>query len=311
VPDNETIRKQALDWAVRVGDPEFEGWDEFTVWLDADPRHARAYDEVTGAIADVTARFAELPSTANDLASKGFAERAGQLTRRRWLGIAITACVGAVLMVGYWQGLSGRYSVVTVPGDTRRIALEDGSSIFLSGGTRLILDHDDPRFARLDSGQALFSVRHDAAHPFAVLAGGDRLVDAGTVFDVTFDKQNLKVEVAEGLVIFNPGKQAATIRPGEKLAARAGSSAFRIAPVDASLVGEWRSGRATFDAAPIEEIASQLSRLSGVDYIVEGKGDTFTGSIIIAPLKEDPAALGPLLGVQVHKRGASWVITAR
>ena len=31
---DETIREQAVAWAVQTGDPAFEGWDEFTRWLE-------------------------------------------------------------------------------------------------------------------------------------------------------------------------------------------------------------------------------------------------------------------------------------
>ena len=37
------LREAALDWLVRTNDPEFDGWDEFTAWLEADPAHADAY----------------------------------------------------------------------------------------------------------------------------------------------------------------------------------------------------------------------------------------------------------------------------
>ena len=33
-------REAALDWLVRTNDPEFEGWIEFTAWLEADAASA-------------------------------------------------------------------------------------------------------------------------------------------------------------------------------------------------------------------------------------------------------------------------------
>ena len=36
-------REAALDWLVRTNDPDFDGWDEFTAWLEADPANADAY----------------------------------------------------------------------------------------------------------------------------------------------------------------------------------------------------------------------------------------------------------------------------
>ena len=33
----------ALDWLVRTNDPDFDGWDEFTAWLEASSANADAY----------------------------------------------------------------------------------------------------------------------------------------------------------------------------------------------------------------------------------------------------------------------------
>ena len=33
------IEEQAAAWAVRTGDPAFEDWEGFTLWLERDPAH--------------------------------------------------------------------------------------------------------------------------------------------------------------------------------------------------------------------------------------------------------------------------------
>jgi ferric-dicitrate binding protein FerR (iron transport regulator) len=47
----------------------------------------------------------------------------------------------------------------TRPGEMRQIALNDGTRIELSGGSRLRYDRHDTRTATLEQGQALFSGR--------------------------------------------------------------------------------------------------------------------------------------------------------
>ena len=59
------IREQALDWSMRTGDPAFADWEAFTLWLDEDPAHARAYDEVCAAVADAADLIGEA-APAND-----------------------------------------------------------------------------------------------------------------------------------------------------------------------------------------------------------------------------------------------------
>ena len=41
--DDRMIRDQALDWVIRLRDPGFDGWEDFHVWLAADPAHADVY----------------------------------------------------------------------------------------------------------------------------------------------------------------------------------------------------------------------------------------------------------------------------
>lgn len=48
----------ALDWALRTGDPGFEDWEGFTLWLGENPAHSRAYDTVSAAVAEGAERIA-------------------------------------------------------------------------------------------------------------------------------------------------------------------------------------------------------------------------------------------------------------
>jgi transmembrane sensor len=190
----------------------------------------------------------------------------------------------------------------------RTVALADGGSVVLSGGTSLELDRDNSRFARLESGQALFTIRHDERNPFAVEVGDDRLVDAGTVFDVEMSEGGMQVAVSEGLVLFNPGKQNVRVAPGHILAKKGRDHALTV--VAPEQVGEWRSGRLTFEDAPLSVVAARLSRMTGIDFAAEGAGGSFSGSLSIAPLREDPASLGALLGANVRHEGGRWIIAA-
>lgn len=303
MPHDETIRERALDWAVRTGDPEFDDWDGFTDWLEQSPEHARAYDAVAAAAADAAEA---LPHVANDDVPFVAAP-----VRRRWAIGALAAALALVVGLSLTLGRHDRYMVQTAPGETSTIALADGSSLTLAGGTRLELDRDDPRYARLERGQALFAIRHDARNPFVVLAGDDRLVDAGTVFEVELDAAHMQVAVSEGLVVLNPGKEDAQVAPGHMLSKRAGARDYILAPVAPEQVGEWREGRLTFEDAPLDLVAKRLTRATGVAFAAgEGGGRTVSGSVLIAPLRKDPQSLGALLGATVRREGDRWVISA-
>ncbi len=143
---DDAIREQAIGWAVRAGDPGFDDWEEFTAWLESDPAHAAAYDQIAALVGDA----AELASPALEAVNDD--EPAVGPTRRLWLSGMVAAAVAVIAGVGMWQMRSDTYAVETAPGEHRMIALGDDGKIELAGGTRIVLDRDDPRMASLDRG---------------------------------------------------------------------------------------------------------------------------------------------------------------
>lgn len=303
---DETIREQAVAWAVRTGDPAFEGWDEFTRWLEQDAANARAYDEVTALVADAAEALPPLPVAQND-------DTPVVVSRRRWAMGAMAAALVAVATFGVWQAMPATYTIETAPGETQFVELGGASHIELAGGSRIVLDRDNPREASLEHGQALFTVEHDPHAPFVVTVGDDTLVDMGTVFDVKHTATEMVLSVSEGAVVFNPQRQNVEVTPGQRLASALGSEAYRLTQVPAGQVGEWRQGRLTFDDARLADVAADLSRLSGVAFAVSpGSAEQrVSGSLMVQPLRDDPRSLGPLLGVSVRHEGNSWEIGTR
>ncbi|MCJ2186365.1 FecR family protein [Novosphingobium beihaiensis] len=308
---DETIREQALGWAVRTNDPGFTEWAAFTAWLEAEPAHAEAYDAVCAAVLD----GADLLRSAGPANDGSPAEETrltpAAATRRRWLGGALAASAALVLGIGFWQReRPAPFVIVTAPGETRTVKLENGTSIALSGGTRIELDHNDARRARLERGEALFTVRHDPKAPFQVAVGEDRLVDIGTVFDVRHDRHGMSVAVSEGAVQFNPEAEDVRISPGQILARAAGSNRYVLSPIAMDRIGEWREGRLTFEGASLDQVAAELTRTTGIPFSVRGakNAGTVSGSVLIDPIRKDPGVLGSLLGLNVTPRGQGWVI---
>lgn len=297
-----TILDDAAGWAVRTAEPAFDDWAAFTQWLELSPEHAAAYDRVTTAVEDSVAALASLP--AND--TESFGERPA----RRWLGPAIAACLALVATLWIWQAGGTQQVYQTAPGETRSIHLADGSVIVMAGATRLAVDPDQPRLARLDEGRALFEIRHDERKPFRLTVGAATLVDAGTVFDVNVRAAEVAVGVSEGAVIFNPERQNARIDAGQMLTFDKDSADYQRANLPRDQVGEWRDGRLTFRGAPLSQVAGDLARASGIAYRVadEGGARRISGSVAIDPLRTDPASIGPLLNVAVTRDGDQWIL---
>lgn len=308
--NDETIRAQAISWAVRTGDPAFEDWDSFTLWLEEDPRHARAYDAVCASVDDA-ADLMSLAIPANDDACNDPAGMSQTGTsRRRWLGGALAASLALVSGWAFWQGNQrDLYRVQTFPGETRTIVLDEGGRVDLAGGTVMEFDRDDPRFGRLEQGQALFTMRHNDNAPFTLLVGDDRLVDIGTVFDVRRDSSGMSVAVSEGAVQYNPDAQNVLVSRGELLRTWTDGRQHTLSLIPIDEVGEWRQGRLTFSESSLEEVATDLTNATGISFsVVAGASTTVSGSVLVAPIKADPRSLGPLLGLEVRSDGERWLI---
>jgi transmembrane sensor len=301
---DEVIREQAAAWAVRTGDSAFDDWETFTAWLEKNPAHARAYDEVVAAVADAAEALPPIPPAQND-DEPGFSA-----PRRRWLGGAIAASVAVVVALGVWQARPATDVIETAPGEVRVVELDGGDRIALAGASRIVLDRRNPRTASLEQGQALFTLDHNADAPFTLAVGEDTLVDVGTIFDVKHTPDGMALAVSEGAVVFNPARQNVRVSPGQRLTSATGSDRYRLSAVSAGEVGEWREGRLSFQDARLEDVAADLSRMTGVEFTVAARSADrrVSGSLVIDPVRSDPRALGPLLGVSVRHNGEAWEI---
>ena len=300
------IDETALAWVIATRDPEFTDWEGFTLWLEADPVHASAYDALMAADAElpaiIPADAAGIPTPANDPGDR-------RRTPLRWIG---GSAVAAVLVGAIALGLSNRadiYSVTTRPGETRSIALDDGTRIDMNGGTTLRLDRKNSRFAALDSGEAAFTVRHDAEDPFRVTVGDAVFEDAGTVFNIVHTASATRIGVSEGKVIYNPKGEAIALPAGRGL--NQDAAGLRLMTVAPDAVASWRQGRLTYANASVDQISGDIARSLGVRLAATpGAGALhFTGTI---RLDRDPvrffAAAAPLMGLSATRQGDGWLL---
>lgn len=316
----QSMREAAIAWHLRLTDGSDADWDGFANWLEADPRHNDIYEAVCDAdlalepaveiARDAPAEVrAEIPA---EIRADPFPEMAQVRPARRWMWPAMAASV-AFVALGTWAGsglLTSDYSVRTAPGETRTFALSDGTRIVLNGGTEIVLDKSDPRVATLRSGEAQFTVHHDAARPFTLSVGDQRVVDVGTVFNVRSGKDVLRVEVAEGAVRFEDGMTRLRLNAGDTLDAGSGSIVEGAKPV--TEIGGWTRGRLVYHDAPLVEVMADITRARGIT--VELGSDIsqrrFSGVI---QLDGDDVSLqkrvGTLLGLKVTATADGWSIT--
>ena len=303
--DNQ-ILEQAAIWAVRTGEPDFVDWDGFIEWLEADPAHAEAYDRVKAGVEDAAEAIGNAAAPVNDN------ETVGPLGNRRWFALAASMAAAITAVFGAWLLNDPTYSIETQPGASRLVQLETGGEVNLAGGSKMTFDRDDPSGGVLDRGQALFTLAHNADHPFRVEVGDNTLVDIGTIFDVKYSGTKIAVAVSDGAVLLNPDEESIEVEKGQLLTLDESRASYELGAVALSQVGEWREGRLTFRDELLADLAADLSRSTGIDFeVAPGASDMrVSGSLLFAPVRDDPASLGALLGVSVRKSGEKWVIAA-
>lgn len=316
---DQRIDEEALGWALRMAEPDAD-WDAFTQWLEGDATRAERYDRAAVAMLDLDGlpaveaqTLTPAPEPVIAAPARGLAPAAAQRHGRRWtpwLGAAVAATVTAAVGLGVWTEMPRPYAIETANGEQRTVALADGSSIVLAGGTRVRLDHADARTASLERGEALFRVRHDVRHPFTVAAGELRLVDLGTLFDVKASGTRTVVGVAEGAVMVDPDGARLRLDPGQAVIAT--GSSLQRATVEPAAVGGWRDGRLAYDDAPLAEVAADLTRQLGRRVVASPAiaTRTFHGTLDVGTVRDRPALLGQLLGVTVQQQAGDWILDA-
>jgi transmembrane sensor len=298
------IHDEALDWLVRTNDPEFDRWEEFTSWLEADPGHADAYHRLAQSELEIQPFVAEPKPT--------------PMAEPRRLGskrLAMAASVAAVVALGSGV-LMPRLTPdehVTGPGEIATIDLGGQDRLVMNGDTRLALSGWSKRNVKLVQGQILLQLRDTAQGRVEVSSGDVQLVDVGTVFEVSRNGSQTRVIVSEGAVVADPSGARLKIDAGERLDTTDGASVLTTKPADASATGAFASGQLVYLDEPIRNVVADVQRSTGLrlsaDTAIGGK--PFTGTLSVAAVKREPQSLGPLLGVAIDRTPSGWALRGR
>ena len=305
--------EEAIGWLIRQRDPSFADWEPFTLWLEADPANAAAYAELAARDAELADHFGQqAPSLSEAVQDNDPPERV--ISRRGMMAglVGIAASVAAIFGATQLLQGSGLYAVSTPPGVQRTVTLAGGTTVRLNGGTRLKLDRDNPRFAELIEGEALFAVVHDAARPFRVDVAGAELVDLGTRFTVEREGSETEVAVSEGVVMYNPEGEAIRVDAGKMLRAADGDPVIRVSAVDPGTVGAWAEGRLVWDNVPLAAVAGDLSGALGVRVTADPAVAARPVTAVLqlpADRSQVPARLEKLLDITVRQRNGDWILT--
>ena len=263
-----SVQDAAGEWLVRrqAGTlPDVER--AFTAWLEADPRHRRAYDQVergwqdSGMLADSDigrtrtlgrAPFLMRHSTHVGAASLGIAAVLGMVT------------IGVVRQAGPFELVSPAEAATyqTALGEIRTIRLADGSQVTLDTATLVrVAFTPQARHLVLERGRARFRVVPDSQRPFTVAVTDGEVLARSSLFDVSVTEKPARVSAFEGTLELqsssvNRPAAAQTLATGEKTVLDSRTKPQRISAADA----RWVAGMLALDATPLGDAIASINR---------------------------------------------------
>jgi transmembrane sensor len=271
------IGERAAWWLVRQH--ASSGWTAddqaaFESWMDETPAHMMAYWRLE-AVWGRADRLSALRETPREAEQPFNARRIRSFIAFGAVGLLLLGVVTAGALSYFHTAPPVAYE--TAVGGHKILTLADGSKIELNTNTRIRLAAGGAqRKAWLDRGEAYFQIRHDAAHPFVVVAGTRQVVDVGTAFSVRRDTGRLQVALTEGRARLESTEGGARTKsillvPGDVAIATGEGIALVTRPIP-ELTDRlaWRRGLLAFDSTPLAEVAAEFNRYNRQKLTVVG-----------------------------------------
>jgi transmembrane sensor len=150
-------------------------------------------------------------------------------------------------------------------GETRELALSDGTAIRLDAGSTLSARIGwGARRVTLGEGEASFDVARDSRRPFLIAVGDQTVRVVGTEFNIRHYDGATTVTVRRGVVEVYQGQgavaPAARLTKGWALTHQQGQAASRLTRVDPNMAFAWTQGLLICDDQPLPEIVAYLNR---------------------------------------------------
>lgn len=267
-PDSASnIDAQAMDFILKRN---LDGWTaedqaEFDTWLSKSLAHKTAYWRLNS----IWSRADRLTAL-RPLAPQTTPAVPGPNRRTTILKVAaaLVLLAGAGGMVSFLLFGPRTQTYATPVGGHKSIELADGSRIELNTDTILRARVDaQHRVVELLRGEALFHIKHDAAHLFTVIAAKHRITDLGTSFVVREKNDHLEVTLLEGRARLEttdaqaPVKRVAVLTPGdEAVATPQMMSVTRKSTAALQDQLGWQRGMLVFHRATLVDVANEYNR---------------------------------------------------
>lgn len=333
--DPEKIELAAIEWCLRLRSrvPSNEEAASFERWLREDDRHAEAYDRA------ITTHAAFNTLSREDLSPTLFKRSLMFKIRhafRRFRSsfnsprLGVTATIATVLVCLSIFGLGSLNAsvdpivesepivevFVSGIGETKEVALQDGSIITLGAGSKVeVALTPSERRVDLVNGAAVFDVASEQNRPFLVSTEKFTARVVGTIFDVRSNGGIVRLSVLEGAVEVkhplmldhNPTSvsSSAIISAGEQIMATRSEGLSRVGNIDVDQFASWRRDRMRYTGATLEELIADANRYSDREIRLDAAVPHADAGKVTLTFKGDDvdrllAILPELFDVEVH-----------
>jgi len=240
--------------------------------------------------------------------------------------LAVAACAMAYVAFGLRPMLlpapsSGNVTETGV-GETRVLALDDGSRVVLDTSSRLRVAYTSAaRDVELLGGRAHFEVAKDAHRPFLVRTTSAEVVAVGTMFDVSTLSTRTTVTLIEGRVnvrtvadLAKADPRVEALTPGEQLGVTRDGNLLEKTVVKIENVTAWQRGTIVLDDMALPQALDALNRYSSTRIVISGESlqrQRVSGVLRIGDVEIEVSALQRYFDLKEASRSGSEIVLER
>jgi len=166
---------------------------------------------------------------------------------------------------------SGWVEIETGAGQQSKVALPDGSLVWLNAETVVKYRPDKEERKVSLTGEAYFEVNHAPGYPFVVETDDAKVNVLGTKFNVAHypGSKTTEASLFSGKITFSPGESGKSVdlNPGEKVIYDAGSQVVSKTEINVQDGILWRQGILYFENESFNEMILKLERHYAVKFI--------------------------------------------
>lgn len=196
-------------------------------------------------------------------------------------------------VIDTWKGnddAQNAHSITQVQaqsGSINTFQFADGSKVWLNTQSEITLLSETSNQIELKlEGEALFEVKHNEKRSFIVEAGGIKVIDKGTTFNIRsypLDEEVVTTLIEGKAEVVSPeGKILTHLTPGDHFSYQRETGQFKVDSIDTSFISGWKDGKFVFIDKTLGEIAGELEKWYDVDIQFENPDlakERFTGVI--------------------------------